>query len=99
MHAGTFLGLPRSSSERSKPIHPLDPKDHTMLKLITKAQARLNSIRDEETGATATEYALIIGVASILIVAALGNDCPRDHVVRPDRHRLAPLVRAPPIGG
>jgi Flp pilus assembly pilin Flp len=41
-----------------------------MLKLITKAQARLNSLRDEQ-GATATEYALIIGVASIAIVGTL----------------------------
>ena len=41
-----------------------------MLKLITRAQARLNSIRDEE-GATATEYALVIGLLSLLIIAAL----------------------------
>ncbi len=41
-----------------------------MLKAYTAAQARLNSLRDEE-GATATEYALIIGVASIAIVGAL----------------------------
>lgn len=47
-----------------------------MLKLITQAQARLNSIRDEETGATATEYALIIGVASIAIVATLALLAP-----------------------
>jgi Flp pilus assembly pilin Flp len=47
-----------------------------MLKLITQAQARLNSVRDEETGATATEYALIIGVASIAIVAALALIAP-----------------------
>jgi Flp pilus assembly pilin Flp len=46
-----------------------------MLKLITQAQARLNSIKDED-GATATEYALIIGVASIVIVAALALIAP-----------------------
>ncbi len=46
-----------------------------MLKLITKAQARLNSLRDEE-GATATEYALIIGVASIAIVGTLAALAP-----------------------
>lgn len=41
-----------------------------MLKLITRAQARLNSIRDEE-GATATEYALVLGIVAIgLVVAA-----------------------------
>lgn len=43
-----------------------------MLKLITRAQARLNSFRSED-GATATEYALIIGVASIAIVATLAT--------------------------
>lgn len=47
-----------------------------MLKLITQAQARINALRDEEAGATATEYALIIGVASILIVAALATIAP-----------------------
>ena len=53
-----------------------DPKGVTMLKLITRAQARLASVRDEETGATATEYALIIGVASIAIVTALALIAP-----------------------
>lgn len=46
-----------------------------MLKLITRAQSRLTSVRDE-TGATATEYALIIGVASIAIVTALALIAP-----------------------
>lgn len=47
-----------------------------MLKLITRTQARLNSLRADEDGATATEYALIIGVASIVIVAALALIAP-----------------------
>lgn len=47
-----------------------------MLKAITRAQARLNSLRAEEDGATATEYALIIGVASIAIVGALALLAP-----------------------
>lgn len=43
-----------------------------MLKLITRAQARLNSFRDEE-GAGATEYALVLGLVAIaLVVAAVG---------------------------
>lgn len=42
-----------------------------MLKLYTRAQDRLAQLRDEEDGATATEYALIIGAASIVIVGAL----------------------------
>ena len=46
-----------------------------MLKAYTAVQARLNSLRSEE-GATATEYALIIGVASIAIVAALALLAP-----------------------
>lgn len=59
-----------------------------MLKLITQAQARLNSLRSEEEGATATEYALIIGVASIAIVGTLAALSPLiaefiDTVVRP----------------
>jgi Flp pilus assembly pilin Flp len=47
-----------------------------MLKAITRVQARLNSLRSQEDGATATEYALIIGVASIAIVAALALIAP-----------------------
>jgi pilus assembly protein Flp/PilA len=41
-----------------------------MLKLYTRAQARLNSLRDED-GATAVEYGLIIALISIVIVVAL----------------------------
>ena len=47
-----------------------------MLKAYSRAVARINSLRSEEEGATATEYALIIGVASILIVAALATIAP-----------------------
>lgn len=42
-----------------------------MLKAYSRLVARINSLRTEEDGATATEYALIIGVASIAIVGAL----------------------------
>jgi Flp pilus assembly pilin Flp len=42
-----------------------------MLKAYSRAIARINSLRTDEEGATATEYALIIGVASIAIVGAL----------------------------
>ena len=42
-----------------------------MLKAYSRAVARINSLRSEEEGATATEYALIIGAASIAIVGAL----------------------------
>ncbi len=47
-----------------------------MLKAYSRAVARINSLRAEEEGATATEYALIIGVASIAIVAALALIAP-----------------------
>lgn len=47
-----------------------------MLKAYTRAVARINSLRDEEEGATGVEYALIIGVASIAIVAALALLAP-----------------------
>ncbi|GAA1770039.1 Flp family type IVb pilin [Agromyces humatus] len=46
-----------------------------MLKAYSRLQARINSLRDEE-GATATEYALIIGVASIAIVGMLALLAP-----------------------
>ncbi|MCD2443480.1 hypothetical protein LQ757_14460 [Agromyces sp. SYSU K20354] len=47
-----------------------------MLKAYSRLQARINSLRTEEEGATATEYALIIGVASIAIVGALALLAP-----------------------
>ena len=47
-----------------------------MLKAYTRAVARINSLRTEEEGATATEYALIIGVASIAIVGTLAALAP-----------------------
>ena len=42
-----------------------------MLKLITRAQARLNSLRDEETGATAIEYGLIAALIAVVIIGAV----------------------------
>ena len=47
-----------------------------MLKAFTALQARINSLHTEEDGATATEYALIIGVASIAIIGALALLAP-----------------------
>ena len=46
-----------------------------MLKAYSRAVARINSLR-RRGGATATEYALIIGVASIPIVGALAAAQP-----------------------
>lgn len=44
-----------------------------MLKAYTRALARINSLRSEEEGATATEYALVLGLVAIaLVVAAIG---------------------------
>ena len=40
-----------------------------MTKLIAAAQARLNSLRSED-GATATEYALVLGLVAIALVVA-----------------------------
>jgi pilus assembly protein Flp/PilA len=48
-----------------------NPKDTAMLKAYSRAVARINSLRSEEDGATATEYALVIGLLSLLIIAAL----------------------------
>ena len=40
-----------------------------MLKAYTRLQARINSLRPEE-GATATEYALVLGLVAIALVVA-----------------------------
>ena len=42
-----------------------------MLKLITKAQARLNSFRTQEEGATAVEYGLMVSLIAVVIIAAV----------------------------
>ncbi len=42
-----------------------------MLKLYTKAQARLAQLRDEEAG-NAAEYGLIIAIVALGIVVGLG---------------------------
>ncbi|MDQ0894600.1 hypothetical protein [Agromyces ramosus] len=44
-----------------------------MLKAYSRAMARINSLGTEEEGATATEYALVLGLVAIaLVVAAVG---------------------------
>lgn len=44
-----------------------------MLKAYSRARALINSIRTEEEGATATEYALVLGLVAIaLVIAAVG---------------------------
>ena len=42
-----------------------------MVKAYSRAVARINSHKANEEGATATEYALVIGLLSLLIIAAL----------------------------
>jgi len=41
-----------------------------MLKAYAALQARINSLRTEEEGATATEYALVLGLVAIALVIA-----------------------------
>lgn len=41
-----------------------------MLKAYSRAVARINSLRTEEEGATATEYALVLGLVAIALVVA-----------------------------
>ncbi|MDF0513870.1 Flp family type IVb pilin [Agromyces sp. H3Y2-19a] len=41
-----------------------------MLKAYAALQARINSLRSEEEGATATEYALVLGLVAIALVIA-----------------------------
>lgn len=42
-----------------------------MLKAYSRLVARINSLQNEEEGATAVEYALIVGLVSLVIIAAL----------------------------
>lgn len=41
------------------------------MKLYTRIQARINSMRDEE-GATAVEYGLIVSLIAVFIIGAVG---------------------------
>ena len=41
-----------------------------MLKAYTRAVARINSLKANEEGATATEYALVLGLVAIALVVA-----------------------------
>jgi len=44
-----------------------------MLKAYSRLVARINSLQNEEEGATATEYALVLGLVAIaLVIAAVG---------------------------
>jgi pilus assembly protein Flp/PilA len=42
-----------------------------MFKAYARTQALLNTLREKEEGATAVEYALIVGLVSLVIIAAL----------------------------
>ncbi|QGZ96594.1 Flp family type IVb pilin [Terricaulis silvestris] len=42
-----------------------------MNKLIVKAQVALNSFKRNESGATLVEYSLLIGLITVLVVAAV----------------------------
>jgi Flp pilus assembly pilin Flp len=41
-----------------------------MLKAYSRLVARINSLHNEEEGATATEYALVLGLVAIALVVA-----------------------------
>jgi Flp pilus assembly pilin Flp len=41
-----------------------------MLKAYTRLQARINSLHSDDEGATATEYALVLGLVAIALVVA-----------------------------
>ena len=41
-----------------------------MLKAYSRAVARINSLKSNEEGATATEYALVLGLVAIALVVA-----------------------------
>ena len=42
-----------------------------LFKVYARTQALINSLREKEEGATAVEYALIVGMVSLLIIGAL----------------------------
>ena len=42
-----------------------------MLKAYTALQARINSLRSEEEGATAVEYGLIVSLIAVAIIVAV----------------------------
>lgn len=41
------------------------------MKFYTKIQARINSLRSEEDGATAVEYGLMVSLIAVVIIAAV----------------------------
>jgi len=43
-----------------------------IMKTLTRIQARLNSMRSEDDGATAVEYGLIVSLIAIFIIGAVG---------------------------
>ena len=42
-----------------------------MLKAYSRIQARINSLRTEEEGATAVEYGLIVALIAVVIITAV----------------------------
>ena len=42
-----------------------------MLKAYSRIQARINSLRTEEEGATAVEYGLMVSLIAVVIIAAV----------------------------
>ncbi|SFR69121.1 pilus assembly protein Flp/PilA [Agromyces sp. CF514] len=42
-----------------------------MLKAYSRIQARINSLRSEEVGATAVEYGLIVSLIAVAIIAGV----------------------------
>lgn len=57
-----FLGQPEPGKHRMENI----------MKTLTRIQARLNSMRSEDDGATAVEYGLIVSLIAIFIIGAVG---------------------------
>jgi pilus assembly protein Flp/PilA len=65
------VGTTASRAVGTRSRTTFDPKDDTMIKLYTRAQARLNALRTEEDG-NAAEYGLIIAIVALGIVVGLG---------------------------
>ncbi|HSP76593.1 MAG TPA: Flp family type IVb pilin [Cryobacterium sp.] len=42
------------------------------MKFYTQIQARINSLRSEEDGATAVEYGLMVSLIAVVIIGAVG---------------------------
>lgn len=75
MHTHTSADSVPFAASRKRSRYFLTRRVPLMNKILAKAQTsltkRLETLREKEEGATAVEYALIVGLVSLVIIAAL----------------------------